>query len=152
MISGFFAYLQARSDVAANPVPRGLPTRALASGAGRGADAADPHAAADSHPGRGRRADHRAAHPSGPGDGRRDGARRATSLPGGTDARDLSRTAPQLPDPAPGGRDGTRPSKPRPGMRSTRTATSHTGAPPNHNYPDRRDEPTITGWDGPAVV
>lgn len=26
-ISGFFAYLQARGDVAANPVPRGLPTR-----------------------------------------------------------------------------------------------------------------------------
>jgi integrase/recombinase XerD len=27
IISGFFAYLQARGDVAANPVPRGLPTR-----------------------------------------------------------------------------------------------------------------------------
>jgi site-specific recombinase XerD len=26
-VSGFFAYLQARGDVAANPVPRGLPTR-----------------------------------------------------------------------------------------------------------------------------
>jgi len=27
IVSGFFAYLQARGDVAANPVPRGLPTR-----------------------------------------------------------------------------------------------------------------------------
>ena len=27
MISGFFAYLQVRGDIAANPVPRGLPTR-----------------------------------------------------------------------------------------------------------------------------
>jgi integrase len=27
MVSGFFAFLQARGDVAANPVPRGLPTR-----------------------------------------------------------------------------------------------------------------------------
>ena len=27
LISGFFAYLQVRGDVAANPVPRGLPTR-----------------------------------------------------------------------------------------------------------------------------
>jgi integrase/recombinase XerD len=27
IISGFFAYLQARGDITANPVPRGLPTR-----------------------------------------------------------------------------------------------------------------------------
>jgi integrase/recombinase XerD len=27
VVSGFFAFLQARGDVAANPVPRGLPTR-----------------------------------------------------------------------------------------------------------------------------
>jgi site-specific recombinase XerD len=27
MVSGFFAYLQARGDITANPVPRGLPTR-----------------------------------------------------------------------------------------------------------------------------
>jgi site-specific recombinase XerC len=27
IVSGFFAFLQAREDVAANPVPRGLPTR-----------------------------------------------------------------------------------------------------------------------------
>jgi integrase/recombinase XerD len=27
VVSGFFAFLQARSDVEANPVPRGLPTR-----------------------------------------------------------------------------------------------------------------------------
>jgi integrase/recombinase XerD len=27
IVSGFFAFLQARGDVAANPVPRGLPTR-----------------------------------------------------------------------------------------------------------------------------
>ena len=27
IVSGFFAYLQARGDIAANPVPRGLPTR-----------------------------------------------------------------------------------------------------------------------------
>jgi len=27
MISGFFGYLQARGDIDANPVPRGLPTR-----------------------------------------------------------------------------------------------------------------------------
>ncbi|MDQ3475722.1 MAG: site-specific integrase, partial [Actinomycetota bacterium] len=27
MVAGFFAYLQARGDIDANPVPRGLPTR-----------------------------------------------------------------------------------------------------------------------------
>ncbi len=35
-ISGFFAYLQARGDVAANPVPRGLPTRRERSRPGQG--------------------------------------------------------------------------------------------------------------------
>jgi site-specific recombinase XerD len=36
IISGFFAYLQARGDVAANPVPRGLPTRRERSRPGQG--------------------------------------------------------------------------------------------------------------------
>jgi integrase/recombinase XerD len=36
MISGFFAYLQTRGDVAANPVPRGLPTRRERSRPGQG--------------------------------------------------------------------------------------------------------------------
>jgi integrase/recombinase XerD len=36
MVSGFFAYLQARGDVAANPVPRGLPTRRERSRPGQG--------------------------------------------------------------------------------------------------------------------
>ena len=36
IISGFFAYLQARSDITANPVPRGLPTRCERSPPGRG--------------------------------------------------------------------------------------------------------------------
>ena len=36
LISGFFAYLQARGDVAANPVPRGLPTRRERSRPGQG--------------------------------------------------------------------------------------------------------------------
>ncbi len=35
-ISGFFAYLQARGDVSANPVPRGLPTRRERSRPGQG--------------------------------------------------------------------------------------------------------------------
>jgi site-specific recombinase XerD len=35
-ISGFFAYLQAREDVTANPVPRGLPTRRERSRPGQG--------------------------------------------------------------------------------------------------------------------
>jgi integrase/recombinase XerD len=35
-ISGFFAYLQARGDVTANPVPRGLPTRRERSRPGQG--------------------------------------------------------------------------------------------------------------------
>lgn len=36
IISGFFAYLQARGDITANPVPRGLPTRRERSRAGQG--------------------------------------------------------------------------------------------------------------------
>jgi len=36
IISGFFAFLQARGDVAANPVPRGLPTRRERSRPGQG--------------------------------------------------------------------------------------------------------------------
>ena len=35
-VSGFFAYLQARGDIAANPVPRGLPTRRERSRPGQG--------------------------------------------------------------------------------------------------------------------
>lgn len=36
IVSGFFAYLQARGDITANPVPRGLPTRRERSRPGRG--------------------------------------------------------------------------------------------------------------------
>ena len=36
MVSGFFAYLQARGDITANPVPRGLPTRRERSRPGQG--------------------------------------------------------------------------------------------------------------------
>src|SRR6266700_6152561 len=36
VVSGFFAFLQARGDVAANPVPRGLPTRRERSRPGQG--------------------------------------------------------------------------------------------------------------------
>src|SRR5215212_6615278 len=36
IVSGFFAYLQARGDVPANPVPRGLPTRRERSRPGQG--------------------------------------------------------------------------------------------------------------------
>ena len=36
MISGFFAYLQVRGDITANPVPRGLPTRRERSRPGQG--------------------------------------------------------------------------------------------------------------------
>jgi integrase/recombinase XerD len=36
IVSGFFAYLQARGDVSANPVPRGLPTRRERSRPGQG--------------------------------------------------------------------------------------------------------------------
>ena len=84
IVSGFFAFLQARGDVAANPVPRGLPTRRerSASGSGRPAGARHPAAAADLVPGRGRCADRGAAHAPGPGDGRGDGAGRAAPLRG----------------------------------------------------------------------
>jgi integrase/recombinase XerD len=36
MVSGFFAYLQARGDIESNPVPRGLPTRRERSRPGQG--------------------------------------------------------------------------------------------------------------------
>ena len=36
IVSGFFAYLQARGDITANPVPRGLPTRRERSRPGQG--------------------------------------------------------------------------------------------------------------------
>lgn len=36
IISGFFAYLQARGDITANPAPRGLPTRRERSRPGQG--------------------------------------------------------------------------------------------------------------------
>ena len=36
IISGFFAYLQVRGDITANPVPRGLPTRRERSRPGQG--------------------------------------------------------------------------------------------------------------------
>src|SRR4051794_35488910 len=36
IVSGFFAYLQARADITANPVPRGLPTRRERSRPGQG--------------------------------------------------------------------------------------------------------------------
>jgi integrase/recombinase XerD len=36
ILSGFFAYLQARGDISANPVPRGLPTRRERSRPGQG--------------------------------------------------------------------------------------------------------------------
>ena len=48
-VSGLFAYLQARGDVAANPVPRGLPTRRerATRPAGVAAGALAPHPADD---------------------------------------------------------------------------------------------------------
>jgi hypothetical protein len=81
IVSGFFAFLQARGDVAANPVPRGLPTRRERSRSGQGVPLVrGAAAAADLGPGRGRCADGRAAHAPGPGDGRGDGAGRAAPL------------------------------------------------------------------------
>ena len=84
IVSGFFAFLQARGDVAANPVPRGLPTRRERSRPGQGVPLvrAVPAAAADLVPGRGRCADRGAAHAPGPGHGRGDGAGRAAPLRG----------------------------------------------------------------------
>ena len=83
-VSGLFAFLQARGDVAANPVPRGSadPPGAVPAAAGRAAGARAPDAAADPGARPGRRADRRAAHAPGPGDGRGDGARRAAPLRG----------------------------------------------------------------------
>jgi site-specific recombinase XerD len=68
-VSGLFAFLQARGDVTANPVPRGLPTRRERQRPGSGCAAgADPaHAAADPRTRAGRRAAGRVAHASGPG-------------------------------------------------------------------------------------
>jgi integrase/recombinase XerD len=83
VVSGFFAFLQARGDVEANPVPRGLPTRRERSRPRQGVPLVrHPPAAADLVPGRGGRADRGAAHPPGPGDGRGDGAGRAAPLRG----------------------------------------------------------------------
>ena len=50
IISGFFGYLQARGEVTANPVPRGLPTRRERSRPGRATDQKDPPVAADPDP------------------------------------------------------------------------------------------------------
>jgi integrase/recombinase XerD len=82
IVSGFFAFLQARGDVAANPVPRGLPTRRERSRPGQGVPLVRsvrrlPRILA---PGRGRCADGGAAHAPGPGHGRGDGAGRAAPL------------------------------------------------------------------------
>jgi hypothetical protein len=84
IVSGFFAFLQARGDVAANPVPRGLPTRRERSRPGQGVPLVRvvrqlPRILA---PAEGRCADGGAAHAPGPGDGRGDGAGRAAPLRG----------------------------------------------------------------------
>ena len=79
-VSGFFAYLQVRGDITANPVPRGLPTRREWSRPGQGVPLTHAEAATDPDPGRGRRPDRSAAHPPGPGDDRRDGARRTAQV------------------------------------------------------------------------
>jgi hypothetical protein len=92
-VSGLFAYLHARGDVADNPVPRGLPTRGDGQGRDRGAVGplvAD--IAANPRPGRRRRAADGVADASGPGDGAGDGVKWAASLrspraaPGGSTA------------------------------------------------------------------
>jgi integrase/recombinase XerD len=44
IVSGFFAFLQARGDVAANPVPRALPGPGSAPGSGRGSRLCAPRA------------------------------------------------------------------------------------------------------------
>ena len=82
IVSGFFAFLQARGDVTANPVPRGLPTRRERSRPGQGVPLVRavrrlPRILA---PAQGRCADRGAAHAPGPGDGRGDGAGRAAPL------------------------------------------------------------------------
>ena len=68
-VSGLFAFLQARGDVAANPVPRGLPTRRERQRPGQGVPLVrrTADAAADPDPGRGRRADRRRCAPTGTG-------------------------------------------------------------------------------------
>jgi integrase/recombinase XerD len=81
IVSGFFAFLRARGDMTANPVPRAThPAGAVPSRPGRPAGARRPDLAADLVPGRGRCADGGAAHPPGPGHGRGDGAGRAALL------------------------------------------------------------------------
>ena len=44
IVSGYFAFLQARGDVAANPVPQGLPGPGSAPGPGRGSRLCAPRA------------------------------------------------------------------------------------------------------------
>lgn len=81
-ISGLYSYLVARGDIAANPVPRGLPTRRERNRPHQGVPLVplDPHGPADPDSGRGRQAHCRATHPPGPGDDRGDGPRWAASL------------------------------------------------------------------------
>jgi hypothetical protein len=82
IVSGFFAFLQARGDVAANPGAAGAadPPGAVPAPAGCPAGPRYPEAAADLVPGRGGCADRSAAHPPGPGHGHRDGTGRAAPL------------------------------------------------------------------------
>ena len=73
IVSGFFAYLQARGDITAHPVPRGLPTRGEQSRPRQGVPLTRrtrrlPRILT---PGRVRPVDRRAAHPPRSGDGRR---------------------------------------------------------------------------------
>jgi len=91
VVSGFFAFLQARVDVAANPVPRGLPTRRERSRPGQGVPLVRvtrrlPRILAPAEVD----ADRDFAHAPGPGHGHGDGARRAAALRG-------SRAAPGRP-------------------------------------------------------
>jgi len=84
IVSGFFAFLQARGDVAANPVPRGLPTRRERSRPRQGVPLvrAVRRLPRVLSPGRGGCADRGFALAPGPGDGRGDGAGRAAPLRG----------------------------------------------------------------------
>jgi site-specific recombinase XerD len=82
IVSGFFAFLQARGDVTANPVPRGLPTRRERARPGQGVPLVRavrqlPRILA---PAQGRCADGGAAHAPGPGHGHGDGAGRPAPL------------------------------------------------------------------------
>jgi len=84
IVSGFFAYLQARGDITAHPVPRGLPTRGEQSRPRQGVPLTRrtrrlPRILT---PGRVRPVDRRAAHPPRSGDGRRDGVRWPAPLRG----------------------------------------------------------------------